>query len=220
LSIAREFKDPWNTATALRNLGLMENVNGNYLEARGYLEESLVLWREMGLAGKFGYAWTLVLLGDVALNRGETELARTQYEQVVMHLRGTRDINFLAYALRRLGQLLWRDREYEKAIALCKESLDLNQQVGSPRGVIGCLAGFAAIAAARTNYRRAARLMAAVETLMVSMGITPMYMDQQEHDRNLAVLQKELDEPTLKKFWEKGKGMSLDQAIAFALEEN
>ena len=62
--------------------------------------------------------------------------------------------------------------------------------------------------------------MAAVETLMVSMGIPPMYMDQQEHDRNLAVLHKELDELTLKKFWEKGKGLSLDQAIAFALEEN
>ncbi|HLO14762.1 MAG TPA: tetratricopeptide repeat protein, partial [Anaerolineales bacterium] len=192
----------------------------NYLEARTYLEQSLVIWRELGLAGKFGCAWTLVFLGDVALNRGEVELAHSLYEEVVTILRDTGDLNFLAYAVRRLGQLLWREGEYEQAIALCKESLNLNQQVGSPRGVIGCLAGFAAIAVARAKYQSAARLMAAVETQMASLGITPMYMDQQEYDRNLARLRAKLDEQTLAKFWAKGKAMSLEETIAFALEED
>jgi tetratricopeptide (TPR) repeat protein len=219
LSIAKEFGDPLNTATALSNFGLMENVKGNFLEARSYLEQSLVIWREMGLAGKFGYAWALVYLGDVALNRGEVELARTLYEEVVAILRETGDINFLAYAVRRLAQLLWREGEYKKAIALCKESLKLNQQVGSPRGVIGCLVGFAAIAAAQDKYQYAVKLMAVIETQTVYMGITPMYMDQQECDRNLALLRTQLDDKDFSKFWTKGKKMSFDEAIAFALEE-
>jgi tetratricopeptide (TPR) repeat protein len=197
----------------------VENINGNYLEARRYLEESLVIWREIGPTGKFGHAWTLVFLGDVALNRGEAELARTLYEEVVTVLRGTGDINFLAYAVRRLGQLLWREGEYEKAFALCKESLRLNQQVDSPRGVIACLAGFAAIAVARDRYRYAAQLMGAVESQMVSMSITVMYMDQREYGRNLAQLRAQMNEDTLTKLWAKGKAMSLEEAIAFALEE-
>lgn len=218
LAIGREFGNQWNTATALRNLGLMENVKGNYPEARTLLEQSLVIWREMGLDGKIGRAWTLIILGDVALNRGEAELARSLYEEVVTILRETGDANFLAYSVRRLAQLLWREGEYEKAIALCKESLNLNRQIGSPRGVIAGLAGFAAIAVAKHKYKRAAELMAAVETQMVSMGITLMFMDQREYERNLARLQSKLDEKSLAKFWAKGGALPLEQAIEYALE--
>jgi non-specific serine/threonine protein kinase len=219
LSIAKEFDDQLNTATALRNLGLMENVKGNYLEARSYLEASLSLWREMGATGKIGYAWTLIFLGDVALNRGEAELSRTLYEEVVAILRSTGDLNFLAYAIRRLGQLLWREGNYAQAAALCKESLDLNLQVSSPRGVMGCLAGFAAIAVAQGKYQYAAQLIGAIESQMVSQSITPMYMDQQEYARTLARLHAKLDEKTLGKYWAKGKAMTLDETIAFALDE-
>ncbi|HKY53132.1 MAG TPA: tetratricopeptide repeat protein, partial [Anaerolineales bacterium] len=219
LSIAREFSDPWNIATALRNLGLMENVSGNYLEAHTYLEQSLVIWRDMGTAGKLGRAWTLIFLGDVAVNIEEVETARGLYEEVVLILRETGDLNFLAYSLRRLAQLLWREGEYEKAVALCKESLNLNEQVGSPRGVVACLAGFAAIAAAQQDYRRAAQMMATVEEQVTFFGIRLIYMDQQEYERNLALIRAKLDEKSLTKSWAKGKGMALEEAIAFALEE-
>jgi hypothetical protein len=104
-------------------------------------------------------------------------------------------------------------------MALCKESLDYNQAVSSPRGVISCLAGFAAIAVAQGEYSRAAQLMAAVETQMRSLGIRPMYMDQQEYDRNLARLRDAWDEKALAKSWAKGADMSLDEAIASTLEE-
>jgi hypothetical protein len=43
-------------------------------------------------------------------------------------------------------------------------------------------------------------------------------MDKMEYDRNLAVLQTKLDEPTLKKFWAKGNEMSVEETIKFALE--
>ena len=37
--------------------------------------------------------------------------------------------------------------------------------------------------------------------------------------RNLVLLLTKLDQKILNKFWAKGKAMSLDDAIAFALEE-
>ncbi len=98
--------------------------------------------------------------------------------------------------------------------------MNLNQQVGDPRGTIACLAGLAAIAAAQGRFERAAKLMAAVDTQLATIGIRLLFIDQIEYERNLANLRAKLDEKNFNKFWARGNGMSLDQAIAFALEKN
>jgi tetratricopeptide (TPR) repeat protein len=219
LSIGREFGDNWNIATALRNLGLLANIQGDYQDARGFLEQSLNVCRDMGEDGKMGYANGLIFLGDVALNHGEGEWARSLYEEAVAILRKPGDINFLAYAVRRLAQMLWRYGDYKRAVELCKESLKLNQEVGDPRGMIACLAGFAAIALAQENYHRAAQLMAALETQFNAIGIRLLYMDRMEYERSLGQLNARLNEKDIHKSWDKGKIMSLDQVIAFAIGE-
>ena len=219
LSIGRELGDRWNIAAALRNLGLTENIQGNYQQAQTLLEQSLAIWRDMGLAGKNGSGWTLIFLGDGALIQAKSELARSYYEEAKTFLTEIGDVNFLAYLVRRLGQLAWRNGDNEKAIALCVESLNLNQEVGDTRGVVACLAGFAAIAVIQRRFERAAKLMSAVETQLSSTGIRLLHLDKIEYDRNVPLLHEKLDEKTLSKFWAKGKVMSLDEAIAFALEE-
>jgi predicted ATPase/DNA-binding SARP family transcriptional activator len=218
LSIGRELGDHWNIATALRNLGLTENIKGNYQQAQTLLEQSLAIWRDMGPEGKMGRSWTLIFLGDGALNQGESELARSYYEEAKTILREIGDINFLAYLVRRLGQLAWREGDNEKAIALCRESLNLNRGVGDARGMVACLAGFAAIAVIQGRFERAAGLMSAVEKQLSSFGIRLLHLDRIEYDRNLSLLFEKLDEKTLARFWAKGKGISLEQAIAFAME--
>jgi tetratricopeptide (TPR) repeat protein len=175
----------------------------------------------MGTEGKVGYATSLAFLGDVALNCNETEKARSLYEESVVVLREPRigDINFLGYPTRRLAQLAWREGDFENAISLCNESLRLNSEVGDRRAVICCVAGFAAIATAQRKFERATTLMSAVETQLASMGIRLIYMDNMEYKRNLDVLRAKLDQKTFIKSWAKGKALSLDEAIAFALEE-
>ena len=219
LSIGRELEDRWNIATALRNLGLTENIQGNYQQAQTLLEQSLTIWRDMGLEGKMGRSWTLIFLGDGALNQGKSELARSYYEEASVILSEIGDINFLAYLVRRMGQLAWHDGDYEKAIALCAESLNLNREVGDTRGIVACLAGFAAIAAKQGRVERAARLMSAVETQLSSIGIRLLYLDKIEYDRNLPLLETKLEEEALNRLRAQGKEMSLEEAIAFASEE-
>ena len=219
LSIGRKLVDPWNTATALRNLGLLESINGNYQEARALLEQSVEIWRAMGPEGRMGAAWTMIFLGDVALNYYEAEWARSLYEETVSILREPGDINFLAYSIRRLAHLSWREGDYQNATLLCKQSLDLNQEVGDPRGIMSCVAGFAAIAMAQGKVERGAKLMAAIEAQLSAMGIRLLHIDRMEYERNLALLRANLDEKILSRFWAKGKEMSLEEAITFAREE-
>jgi hypothetical protein len=130
-----------------------------------------------------------------------------------------KDVNFLAYLIRRLGQLAWREGEREKAIELCAESLKLNQEVSDIRGAVACLAGFAAIAAAQGRFERAAQLMGSVETQLDLIGIRLLYVDKIEYERTLAVLQMQVDEKTLGEFWARGKAMTFEQAVVFALAE-
>ncbi len=85
--------------------------------------------------------------------------------------------------------------------------------------MVACLAGFAAIAVAQDRFERAARLMSAAEKQLSSIGIQLLYLDKIEYDHNLPLLSEKLDEKTLTRFRAKGNGMTLEQAIAFALEE-
>jgi len=221
MSIGKELGDRWNIATALCNLGLLENILGNYQEARSFLEQSLEVWREMGREGKLGYAMSLAFLGDVALNTDESEWANSLYQEsaTVLKAPDLGDLNFLGYATRRLAQLAWRSGDWGNAVIHCRESLRLNQEARDPRGVVCCVAGFAAISVAQGKFERAAKLMAAVETRLASIGVGLLYMDKLEYERNLALLHEKLDEKSLAKFWAKGKEMSFEDAIALALEE-
>jgi predicted ATPase len=218
LSIGRELGDQWNTAAALLYLGLLASMQGNYVEARSLLEQSLEISRTMGPEGKVVLSWTLTFLGDVALNQNESKEARSFFEETVAILREIGDKNFLAYSVRRLGLLAWREKDFERAIVLCQESLSLNRELGDPRGVLACVAGFADIAVAQSKFARAAQIMAAVESQLVSMGMRLLPVDKMEYERNLAHLRANLDEKVLTKFWAKGREMSLEQAIEFALE--
>lgn len=218
LRIGKEMNDPRTVATALRTLGLLENIQGNYAEARTHLEQSLEIWRELGLEGKTGSTWTLIFLGDAALNHSNPDWARSLYEETVAFLRELGDLNFLAYSIRRLAQLLWHEGRYDDAIVQLQESLKLNQDVADPRGVVACLAGFAAVAVGRGQFPRAAQVMGAVETQLADLGIPLLYMDKLEYERNLAIVQAKLDEQAFKNFWIKGTHMSLEQAMDFALE--
>ena len=221
LRIGKELGDRWNIATALRNLGALNTIRGNYSEARLFLEQALEAWQAMGGEGKLGYAISVAFLGDVELSCNQLEKARSLYNKSVAGLRepDVGDNNFLGYPLRRLGQLAWREGNYVHAISFCKESLRLNYEVSDPRGVMCCVAGFAAIAVAQGKFERAAELMAAVETQLVTIGIGLWYMDKMEYERNLTLLVTQLDEKVFDKFWAKGKAMTMEQAIAFALEE-
>ena len=68
-------------------------------------------------------SWTLNFLGDVAYNQNEMHEARLIYEESAALLRELGDQNFLAYALRRLALIDWREQDYAKALLLCKETL-------------------------------------------------------------------------------------------------
>ena len=220
LSIGRELEDNSVIATSLCNLGLIENIQGNYARARSLLQQGLGLLQESGLEGKREYLYAQMFLGDIALNQDDLQEARILYEQCSRALREIHDGNWLAYIARRLGQLAWHRGEFEEATKLCKESLNLNQALRYDRGVIMCLSAFAGIALARGKALLAAYLFGAVSALLTARTIRLLPIDQIEYDRNVSSLRSQLDPATLENAWAKGAKMTLEKAVEYALEKS
>ena len=98
------------------------------------------------------------------------------------------------------------------------ESLALNVEVAHQLGKIACLAAFAALALARGIETRAAQLCGAAESLL---GATAFQIfDQVEYDQTVAKLRSHMDSKTFEEAWAKGAAMTLEDAVAFALEES
>jgi non-specific serine/threonine protein kinase len=219
LSIAGELGNKAIAARSLCNQGLVETVEGNYEAARALFEQSLQLSVTAGTPN-MEHIWSLTFLGDIDFLQNDVDKARGHYEQSASALHEIRDRNFLAYVVRRLGQLAWTCGEFDKASLLCHESLAINQELGDERGMIASLSAFAGIATARRSPPRAVQLFGAVETLLRSKNIRLVYMDRLERERNLSVLADQLSPAAWDKAWKRGISMTREQAVEFALRDS
>ncbi len=217
LSIAEELGDRWNTAMALRYLGLLENIQANYASARPLLERSLEIWQEIGPEADLERAIGLIFVGDLEINQGKRDSAKSLYEESIAGLERVGDLNWRGYAVRRLAHLAWLEGQGQRALTLCKESLDLNMQMADPRGIVACLAGFFSIATSVGDHANAAVLAAGVERQLTSTGIRLLLQDRLEFERNLERLRVELASKAFEKSYAKGQGMTLESAMEFAL---
>lgn len=225
LSIGRELGNDYIIAKSLMNIGRNEAVAGNYSKARFLLEESLGVWRalerehKLEQEHKIELVLTMNFLGDVALQQNDLNQAQLLLEESVGVFREIGDQNFMAYPVRRLGQVAIHQGQFDKAVHFCAESLSLNQGVKDERGIVACLSAFAGIALARGTSAFAAQLFGAVESLLKDLGIQLLYIDRMEFDNNVTALRNEFDRVLLDKAWAKGAAMTLEEAVAFALKE-
>lgn len=84
------------------------------------------------------------------------------------------------------------------------------------RGICECLAGLAAVAAARGRFDRAAMLLAAAETHLESNGAGWWPADRVEVERTKSQLLAELGEIEFEQLRRKGQDWELNEAIDFA----
>ena len=112
-----------------------------------------------------------------------------------------------------------------RARALLAESLALNQQLGTMAGMVGVLLELAGLVAGQGQPRevleRAARLYgaaAAVSAILGTDGLTER--ERAAYQRTAARLRTQLGEAPFAAAWAEGRAMTLEQAVAYALEDS
>jgi predicted ATPase len=217
LALGAHLGDRWNTAFAQLFIGVGAMARGDYPLARSYLEKSLEIWLE--LQDRTYLPWSLVYLGDLAMFESDFANAQTLFEQAIPLLRQANDYPILAIPLRRLGQLAMYNGNRTKAAQLIEESLLHNWNIRDYRGVGASLAALGDFCMMQTDTKRAAEIFGVVDTLLEFIHTSFLPFDQQQYERNVGRLRAQLDQKTFTKFWAKGKALSIEKAVALALEE-
>jgi hypothetical protein len=106
----------------------------------------------------------------------------------------------------------------ERAAASLSDALTLYQQLGDPYFMAHCLVGWAGVAGARQQPIRAVRLLGAVERMLETIGSKLTPVDRDHYGPIYAAARSQLDEAAWAAAWAEGQAMTMEAAIAYALE--
>jgi hypothetical protein len=118
----------------------------------------------------------------------------------------------------RLGFLALSRNDPDRAEELCVEAIrELQEQAQTP-GMDFALDVLASVAAARGGIRRAARLWGGVAGYREATGAPWLLEERAIIEPRIDAARSRLGEAVWQLEWEKGRSMTLDQAVGYALE--
>jgi predicted ATPase/DNA-binding CsgD family transcriptional regulator len=216
LPLLREVDDKPVLGLALSGWGLALLALGEYERARALCEESLALARVLGSPDRVAASLTDLALAE--LEQGKDERARALCEECLAIRQQLGDKGGYAHTLSILGRLALQQDGVERATRCYRESLLLRQEMGEKEGVASALEGLAGVAAIRGQTRAAAQLFGAAEALRTAMSTPLPRNDRASYEHTVEVVRAELDETAFAQAWAEGQAMTLEQAMATALE--
>jgi predicted ATPase/class 3 adenylate cyclase/Tfp pilus assembly protein PilF len=217
LALSREMSDTWWLASSLLDLALVSNSRGDSERATELYEESMDLFRERG--DKQNLAFCLNNLGMVAYSQGDLGRATQLTEEGVALFRELGARGDVAIGLYNLGWVALLQDDLGRAAELYRESLSLSWETGLNPLVQMALEGFACVAGAKGEAQRAARLWGAAQALHEAKGILRDTDFLAEANTRISAVRSGMGEKAWEEAWCKGRAMTLDEAVSYALEE-
>lgn len=217
LKLFQEAGDQWNIAHTLYNIGSTLRETGDFISARQAFEQSLDIFRECG--DNIRVVHQKAELAGIDFEQGKYMEAQKRYEEVLSFYRQARFNLLMAVPLHMLGTIAIREGDYAHAKARFSECLLFEQQKGTSFFLYECLISFAQIASAEGHFERAAQLLSATEAYVEAKGAPLKSIDEIELKRLTTILREELGDAKFEEIASHGRAMTMEQAIAYALEE-
>jgi predicted ATPase/class 3 adenylate cyclase/Tfp pilus assembly protein PilF len=218
LALSREKQDAWGLAGSLMCLALVSYDRGDSERATELLEESMDLYREQG--DKHGLADCLINLGLVVYSQGDLGRAAKHTEEGVALHRELGAGADTAIGLCNLGWMALLQNDLDRAADLYEECLTLAWNIGLNPLVQSSLEGFACVAGAQEEGgERAAQLWGAAQALHEAKGIPRDPDWLAEADARISEVRSGMGEQAWEEACRKGRAMTLEEAVSYALEE-
>jgi predicted ATPase/DNA-binding CsgD family transcriptional regulator len=212
LETARGLGDKSNVAWALAHMAITGSD-----EVMTLAEEALSLFRE--LKDQPGIAYTLNVIGELARYAGDDAQARRAYEEcleVCLKTGETRRVGIMFFNLAFLAQ---HEGNHATALDLTQRALHMARDTDNRKEMAWCLSIVAGSIAALGQPQRAAHLLGMSESFLERLGAFNLPADKQEFDRIRAEVCAQLGESAFQSALEDGRKLSLEQAVAYALDE-
>jgi predicted ATPase/transcriptional regulator with XRE-family HTH domain len=221
ITLVRDMNDPATLAYEQSMLGMALWRAGDTERARGTLEQSLSAARtaHAGVA----VATTLRNLGMLARSQGQYKRAGEFFREAVVAAQSLGPgSHYSQYAFARavchVGRVAYLQGDYGESETMLRQALGL---IGEYRlmgnTLADCLDWLAALAAAKGQACRAARLFGAAETHWRVSGLVRYAPDRPAYERDVVAARAQLDDQAFAAAWAFGQAMSADVAIAYGL---
>jgi tetratricopeptide (TPR) repeat protein len=198
----------------LVHLGNAELGLGHTEQARIYHEDAL------GKARNINENWLIAFalnnLGEVARTQGQYVIARKYYEECEALLPNSGDTGDRARFVHSLGYIALHEGNYEHAESQFRSSLTMFRRLGNRRGMAECMAGLAALKVREGKAEWGAVMLSAAESVLKGTGGAWWPADRVEVEANQELIRSSLGAAELSAAQNKGRAMTLGQALAFA----
>jgi tetratricopeptide (TPR) repeat protein len=173
--------------------------------------------REVG--DKPGISMLVNNAGELALRQGDPARAELLFEESLALDREIGDSSGLAYGLTNLGQAALLQGNPDRAEDLLGKGLRVLSQAGDRVLSAGGLEWVGMAAAMSGRPERAARLWGAAEALRESTASTMTPFVRGYYESHVHTVRSQLDDSSFQRAWSEGNAMSLERAVAYALED-
>lgn len=217
---AETLNDSRLVATALSGLSTSALNRKQYEQARQYADASIELFSRFNLVPDAHLevykanmkSWIAMAEGDYLSAVVGFKLGYDYVHQIGHKMSSSGAARMLGYTLLLAG-------DAESARTYFRESMIDNHAFGDRLAVSACLFAFGTLAEKTNDLPRAACLFAAAIKVRTSAGLPNMPWDVNLYQPALTAMQAQLDQPELAAMWARGEAMTLEQAMAYALEE-
>jgi non-specific serine/threonine protein kinase len=181
-----------------------------------HCKESLELFRKLQYIP--GIAIALIMLGELSRIADNYDDAEHYYQASLELSRQAGDKRRIAVSLANLAKIAMHGGEYRQAEMLEREAIGIGLELGTKYYTalsFACLSGPLAM---QGHPEHAAILLGASESVLNTMGAKLQPADQIEIERYITAIKEQLDEKSFEDALAKGRDMSLEEAVSFALE--
>ena len=217
MTLFEHFGDIWGKSRVSHLLGELFLRQENYEKARFYFEQNLKFDEEIKF--KPGVLVALGNLGDLHRHQQEYVQARQYYEKSLDMSRahGMKEDWGLSWFL--LGLLALHQNNYSVARQYFVDYIKAERESLNKLNAYVFVLSQAAISAGSNQPERAARLSGAAQGISETLDYQISRFNQAEFDRHIQIAREQLGETRFQELQAVGRAMTMEQVIAYALED-
>jgi predicted ATPase/class 3 adenylate cyclase len=217
LELCRELGDLACVASILTTLARLTYATGDFSSPAPWLEEVLSIARQLGDQPREAEA--LITYGMLAYWQGDYQKAKAHYdaglllgEKIGYYYQNLWAQIYMAYTILRQGDI-------NKARQMFEDGIREMQKVDLVIGVVFGIEGLASLYVNQGKFQRAARLFAWSHLMREKIGDPRPPVEQASVERDLEIIHSQLGDTAFVNLTTGAKGMTVDEAVAIALEQ-
>jgi len=209
-------EDPMGLGMAYLNMARVYSSKGDEMETQKYFGKLRELLHETPRSFEVGLFY--LGMGVDESRRGNYAKAKKIFEEGMALFKGIRYINIQLILASEIGHIERRTGNLTQARSIYRDTIKHWQNFGNRAAIAHQLECFGFLAIHDEEPQRAAKLIGAAEAVRERAQSPMAEYEQAEYSAAVAQLRSMLPEAEFHALWTAGRSMTMEQAIAFALE--